>query len=294
MTLSKTTLWAAALMLGLSACGGDAGNTPAGAPADTLETTDAGSGLVNVGGKLFSIPSPVQTALLVHELGMPYNASLPLGTDSTARMATAQQQALAMGIHGADLAYVTIHKDGQQALKILKSIEATSEALNLTNAFNQTLAERFRKNLGNQDTLLRLSGSAFRAADRYLKEEGRAAVSARILAGGWIESMYLLIGGDSGPVGDKVANRIAGQRRTVGNLVALLELAEGQSALQDSLQSLADAYKEVKYAYTYAEPTLDAANKTTYINSNTKVEVPAGTMETIIRKLKALRALIIA
>ena len=43
----------------------------------------------------------------------------------------------------------------------------------LTHAFEATIVERFRDNLSSSDSLLRLSGMAFRAADEYLEQDQR-------------------------------------------------------------------------------------------------------------------------
>lgn len=297
MTACNLTKWTAAVALGLviAACGtGSSDTATTTPPADTLKTTDTGNGLVNVGGKLFSIPSPVQAALLMRKLGMPYDATLPMGTDSSAQFTTNQQMALAMGVHGADLAYCTIHKDGQRALKILKAVEGLGEKLNLKNAFDRTLMEGFKRNIGNEDSLLRMGGTAFRSVDMYLKNDQHNDVSAMVLAGGWIESLYLTVGKGDAKLDARVVDRIAEQRRSLDNLIFLLKQNEAPGALVDSLQGLSNSFEGVKYTYTYAQPTVDAASKTTYINSVTKAEVPAGTMETIIRKVRALRSSITA
>ncbi len=296
MTVRYTSKWAAAMTLALllAACGGGGNTDQVTATADTLNAATDGDGLVKVGDKLFSIPSPVQTALLIRELGLPYNNKLPLATDSLARFTTKEKQALAMGIYGADLAYVTIHKDGQRSLKTLKAIEHLSGQLNLSNAFDKDLMEGFKKNINNEDSLLRFSGKAFRAADMYLKNDQRNDVSAGVLAGGWIEGLYLTLGSTGDKVDPKIAGRIAEQHHTLDNLIALLKEANGSSALVDSLQGLATAYEAVKTEYTFVQPTLDAVNKTTYINSVSKAEVPAEALQTIIRKVRAIRSSIIA
>lgn len=296
MMARNLTIGTAAMVLGLTlaACGGESPATTPEAAADTLKTTDNGNGLVNVGGKLFSIPSPVQAALLMRKLGMPYDASLPMSTDSAQRFSTNGQMALAMGVHGADLAYCTIHKDGQRALKILKAVEGFGDKLNLKSAFNAELMAGFKKNIGNEDSLLRMGGAAFRTVDRYLKNDQRNDISAMVLAGGWVESLYLTIGNTGAKLDPRVIDRIAEQHKSLDNLIALLKESQAPAALVDSLQGLAGSFDGVKYTYTYAQPTVDAASRTTYINSVTKAEMPAETLEAIIRKVRALRSSITA
>ncbi|MBK6893760.1 MAG: hypothetical protein IPH00_11665 [Flavobacteriales bacterium] len=99
-----------------------------------------------------------------------------------------------MGICGADLAYVTIHKDGQRSLKTLKASNSSAASSTCPTPSTRTLMEGFKKNINNQDSLLRFTGKAFRAADMYLKNDQRNDVSAGVLAGGWIEGLYLTLG----------------------------------------------------------------------------------------------------
>jgi hypothetical protein len=102
-------------------------------------------------------------------------------------------QSTILGVYGADLAYVTVHKDGQRAMATMQAIEKLGGKLELTNSFDRALLDRFKTNLGSEDSLLQFSGTAFRAADQYLKNNQRDDVSALVFAGGWVESLYLTI-----------------------------------------------------------------------------------------------------
>jgi len=50
----------------------------------------------------------------------------------------------------------------------------------------------------------------------------------------------------------------------------------------------------VASTYKFVQPTTDAANKTTYINSVTTAEVGPEALQAIINKVRAIRAAIIA
>lgn len=297
MIVRNTSRWTSALVLGmmLAACGGGGtGDVTSVNTKDSLTAAPQRTGLLNVGGKIFSIPSPVQTALLIQDLGLPYNNTLPFSTDSASRFTSKGMKALALGIYGADLAYVTVHKDGQKALKTLKTIEQLSSDLDLSHAFNKELLDGFKNNLNNEDSLLRFSGIAFRSADQYLKMDQQEDVSAAILAGGWIEGLYLTVQDATKKVDPKIVKRLGEQGHTLDNLIALLEQHGNDPALIASLKDLAIAYAAVHVTYTFEQPTLDAAKKTTYINSVTKTEVAPEDLKTIIQKVKAIRSSITA
>ncbi|MFT3885077.1 MAG: hypothetical protein QM724_06495 [Flavobacteriales bacterium] len=301
MTARNTSTWALALLAGLSlfSCGGNTDQGQGGTPtADTLDTAQhADGGVVKVGGMLFGIPSPLQTALLIRKSGAAYAKDMPLSTDAAAKFTAKQQRALALGLYGADLAYVTIHKDGQRALKTLQTIEQLSGQLELSNAFDKALVDRFKKSLNNEDSLLRLTGTAYRAADSYLKANERNDVSAWVLAGGWVEGLYLTIGQPGAKLDQAVMDHIGEQKRSLDNLVLLLERTDtdkSATALVASLKALQGAYSGISSTYTYQQPTTDAAKKTTFINSVTTTTISAEQVRAIGEQVKAIRSTIIA
>lgn len=284
---------AISVAMGMAACGGGQGGKEA-AATDTLKTVTEDRGLVKVGGKVISIPSPIQTVMLAHELKAAYVPTLALTPDSVARFTDSRKKALALGVYGADLAYITLYQDGQRALKTLKAVESLSNGLNLSSAVDKDLMNRFKANVNNQDSLLRLTGAAFRAVDAYLKNEERNDVSTQVLTGGWVEGLYLTLGTSGSKVDKKVATRMAEQRHTLDNLIELHEKMDGEDELLALLKDLAASYSNIKSEYKFVQPTLDAANKTTYINSSSSVELPDEALQEIIRKVRAIRSAIIA
>jgi hypothetical protein len=301
MTALNTIKWMvfATLGLSLSACGGGGTETEATTQPDTLDTVkpQTEGGLMKVGGKLFSIPSPVQTALLIKKLGLPYQKDIPLALDQSGKMASRTQRALGMGIYGADMAYVTIHKDPQRALSTMQTIEQLSAQLDLQNAFDKALVERFKRSLSNEDSLLLFTGVAFRSADEYLKVNDRNDISALVLAGGWIESMYLTVAGVSGQPDAALMARLGEQKHAVENLIGLMEGADTEhahTALINGLKDLLTAYAGVNSVYEYQAPTVDVATKTTYVNSKSSVKMTPEQFKAISTKVSALRSTLIA
>jgi hypothetical protein len=102
MMAYKLLNWAtsAGLAIALIGCGGGVDEQNAKTPlADTLDTATntTDPGLMNVGGKIFCIPSPVQTAILIRKLGLPYEKNLPMPADAIDKLVTKAQRSLALG-----------------------------------------------------------------------------------------------------------------------------------------------------------------------------------------------------
>jgi hypothetical protein len=200
-------------------------------------------------------------------------------------------------MYGADMAYVTVHGDGQRAMATMQAIEKLAAKLDLSNAFDRELVDRFRDNLGTEDSLLQFSGAAFRAADQYLKNNERDDVSAMVLAGGWIGSMHLSLSDPAAASNQEIINRVGEQRSSLNGLVEILgglELDDNTMRVRDELKKLAADFDAVSSTYTYEKPVTDAAARTTFINSTSTVSIPTESLEAIRKKVDAIRNLILA
>lgn len=288
----------AAMLLVLAGCGDPEPNNSSSGGADSLSVdTSATSSVLKVNGKLFSVPSPVQSALLIRKLELPYDQGLAMPLEKAQMVATRSGKALAMGIFGADLAYVTTYKDAQRAVSTLQSIETLGRSLNVGNAFDQPLLKRFKDNLNNEDSLLVLGSAAYRAADQYLKNNASDDISVLVLTGGFIESLYLSTASPGALKDQRIADRIGEQKTTLNNLVDLIKTIEGQQdvgALLTGLKELQTLFDGITLTYEYSEPVTDAAAKTTYINSSRTVTITGEQVNAIATKVTALRNTILA
>ena len=128
------------------------------------------TGIINVGGTLFSIPSPIQTAMLIKESNTEYDASILNSTRNLANYTSREIKALNLGIYGADLGYATIFEDNESAVNYLNTVEKLANDLEIIGALDKNILRRFANNVGNQDSMLILTSNFYRAGDAYLKD----------------------------------------------------------------------------------------------------------------------------
>jgi len=107
-------------------------------PAASLNT--------NFDGKIFSIPSPVQTAMLIKELNLPFDQNILNPTENSKNYSTEFKQALNLGIYGTDLGYCSLYEQKNSALKYLSAVEKLTGQLGLEGAFDKSFMSRFEKN----------------------------------------------------------------------------------------------------------------------------------------------------
>ncbi len=251
------------------------------------------SQLLEIDGKVFSIPSPIQTAALIKNSGTNYSKEVLNVPSNVTKYSTNFKKAVNLGVYGADLGYVTLYEQTQDAISFLTAIKSLGDDLGVSSAFDMELVQRFEKNIGNQDSILSLVSDAYKSSDRYLKDSQQNDVGGLILAGGWIESLYFATSAAKMTNNKEIIKRIGEQKTTVNNLIKLLTPYYSKpdfTAFVDSLIELDELFSKIEINYTYVKPTVDAKNKVTTINSTTDVVITPDQLKAITDKVNKMRA----
>lgn len=286
----------ASLSLVLASCGDSETKTtdPTKVDPDVIDSPETQGFTIN--GKLFSIPSPFQTAELIKNSGAPYDAGMLNSPNNTANYSTRFHKALNLGVYGADLGYVTMYDNTNEALSYLNSVQSLSEDLDVGSAFSKDLIDRFSANLGVKDSMLGLVSDAYRAGDEYLKTNDRHDVAALILAGGWIEALYFAIEVANDNKNQAIIDRVGEQKTTLGNLIEMLENYNNEESYNTLIEELRDLYTEfenIQFTYSFVKPETDKEHQTTTIKCSNKVTVTDENLAAISEKVKALRTKIV-
>jgi hypothetical protein len=253
---------------------------------DTVKTA-----VLNVGGELFSVPSPIQTALLIQKSGIVYDKAVLHVSNKVNTYSTDYLRAINLGIYGADLGYVSLYNQTQDALGYLAAIKTLTDKLGISAAFDAATMERIKSNLTNKDSMMVLVGIAYRGSDAFLKENQRSDISSLILVGGWLESMHFSSMAYSKKPNDPIKFRLAEQKQALTSLVKILgsntttDIVELTAELGDLLK----VYEGIQFKYNYVEPTTDTIKKVTYINSTTEVIVSDEQITQICNKIQEIR-----
>lgn len=259
---------------------------------DEIADTDTVKAVaLNVGGQLFSIPSPMQTALLIQKSGVSYDKTILNAGNKNGQYVTDYARALNLGIYGADLGYVSMYNQTQDALGYLGAVKNLADKLGVSAAFDQQTMKRIQDNISVKDSMLMLVGIAYRASDAYLKTNKRTEISSLILTGGWIESMHFSISAYTAKPTDELKYRIAEQKQALGSIIKLINSHNLPDAaeLVKELNGLAKIYEGVTTKYNFIEPTTDEAKKITYINSTSEINISKEQIDQIAAKILAIR-----
>lgn len=248
--------------------------------------------MTNFDNKVFSIPSPVQTSLLIKELNLPFYLELLNPVENISEYSTKMSQSLNLGVYGTNLGYCAIYGENSYSIKYLSVVQKLTEKLGLTGAFNKRFLERFEGQLANQDTLMAIVTDAFKQADLFLKNANRKADAALILTGGWIESMYLSSEINIQKSSPRIVERIGEQQWTLNSIIELLsEYNKGgqNDALIQDLKDLQFYFDKIEFKYSYNEPTTDVAKKTTMLNHKLEIKIDTDILNQISMKIRSIR-----
>lgn len=263
----------------------------------SIQNIDSLSQTIKFSNTLFSLPSPYQLTMLVRNTGVSFNSNLLNSLENNQNYTSSFDKCVNLGVYGADLAYMSIYEQAPLIVSLFSVIKSLSNDLDLTSAFSKELVERIENNVNDKDSLMNIVSGAYRDMDVYMKETQRQREGALVLAGGWIESMYILSQLTVETKSDALAQRIGESRQPLDNLIKILSPyyhdAPEIESLLDELVELADIFAGVESQYTYVVPEIDAEKKMTIVKSVTKITISDDVLSEIAEKVSVIRESII-
>lgn len=197
----------------------------------------------------FNIPSPMETAALLKKAGAEYNGKILNDVKNVNRYTSSSAQALNLGIYGADLSYTSVFNQTQESMLYTACAQNLAKRLNVSHAFDQTTVDRMEKNRNNRDSLLSIISETYWDVDAYLKDNERENLSGLMIAGGWIEGLFIATQVTLTNDSPELRQRIAEQKLSLGDLVGLMNTYPGDetsiAGVKTDLEALNALFAEV-------------------------------------------------
>jgi hypothetical protein len=254
----------AALIL-LASCGGespkqDTFNT------DTKSDSTQATRVRKTKNIFHNIPSPMETAALLKKAGAEYDKNILNDPNNRSNYTSASKQALNLGIYGADLSYASVFNNTQESMLFTAAAQSLAKQLNVSNAFSQETVDRMEENRNDRDSLLNIISETYWNVDAYLKENGRDNVSALMIAGGWVEGLFIATQVCKNHDTPELRQRIAEQKLPLDELLELLGTYSTEdpavTGVRTDLEAIAKLYSAAAPA---AASTVSQANGVTTI-----------------------------
>lgn len=258
---------------------------------------DTSNQTIKFGNSIFSLPSPYQLAMMLKTSNASFVESLVNPISNNQDYTTTYKKCVNLGVYGADLAYENIFEQSALVMNSFSVVKVLATDLGLTATFTKELIDRIENNIDDKDSLLYIMSNTYRDVDVFLKESQRQKEGAFVLAGGWIEAMYILTQLASDTKSDALIQRIGESKQPLENLIKILAPYYNDNKditkLSDMLVGLTNDFDGIEQHYTYNDPVIDAETKLTTIKSTTKVVVTESELSSITKKLKSIRSFIV-
>ena len=300
---SGNALKIAAAALGvslLSACGNTSSNNNQfdeipdslqGAPLQLSENV--------VNDMIQNISSPVEMANQILKSGAAFDKSVLNDAEKMKDYNTSFKRSLNLGAYSADLGYINTFNKNSVVVSYLLAVKELADGLNVGPFLDFSTLSRLAKNSTNLDSLKQLSVSSFNEMDKYLREQKRSNVSTAIVAGAWVEGIFITCKVIEQTQDPELINRLGEQTDIVGILLIILNhYSPGDAHFQEPVSKVDDVkkiYDDVQITYELGEPVTKEVDGMLVIEQNelTHVKITPEQVSAIIAKVNDLRQFIV-
>jgi len=231
--------------------------------------------------------------MIMQKANVQYNETLINPVANGKNYVEQMDQALNLGVYGADLAYLSNFSKPQLSQEYFSVVGTLANSLDILQNIDQNLIKRLNDNISSRDSILALTASFYKEGDRYLKNGQRQQLAAGILLGGWVEALHLSC--DAALTNADIRSRIGEQKSAVKSLAAVMgDFTDEQSKkLSTDLNQLAGLFDNLASTYKYEAPITDQVSKTTFLRSKNTVNLTDGQLTAITQQVKEIRNSII-
>jgi len=176
-----------------------------------------------------NIPDPALISKIITESNLDYQPDLLNDPTKYSVYNDENKKSLNLGIYGTDLSYASMFEQTQECLTYLKCVNQLCKNLSIIGVFDEKTSDRIDANKNNRDSLISIISESFNQIDEYLIKNKRSYFSSLIIAGGWIEGIYISTQISIESKHKDAFNEIAKHEKTLTSLISLIDFYETDS-----------------------------------------------------------------
>jgi hypothetical protein len=170
-----------------------------------------------------------------------YNVQFLNSPDGVNKYSLESSRALNLGVYGADLNVASIYDQTQETMLFFKCVSILAKSIGVSNSFDENMGDRMTANQDNRDSTLNIISHAFKSADVTLRKNNRPGTSSLLVAGAWIEGLYVACQTAKETKNEPIIKEIFAQNESLTNLIGLLKsskVADESAFVITDLQSI--------------------------------------------------------
>ncbi len=145
----------------------------------------------NVREFVYPLPTAFEITDMLNRIEAAYILDICNARENAEKYITEKKRALNMGVYSADLCYASTYNQQSVVMDYTETIRSLIDALDMTQAVDPELATKLEDNENNKEVMTNLITDSFYDSYDYLNKNGRGPVSLMIVAGSWVEGIYI-------------------------------------------------------------------------------------------------------
>jgi hypothetical protein len=138
------------------------------------------------------LPSPSEVPYTMQAVGADFDATIINDLSRIEQYkAIEDEAALNLGVYATDMGYLTSYGKVQESMKYMEKCHGLAEALGVASVFDVETMEKLQNSLDDPKKLNELMNEAILKAEQRLENTDRAQIAALVLAGSFVEGLYL-------------------------------------------------------------------------------------------------------
>ncbi len=209
----------------------------------------------------YSVPTPNELFEIIKLQGGEQQLNLVNPLENSDKYVDTKAKSLNFGIYSADIAYLSCFGIGVDFLKYFKKIEELGEELGISSAFDEDIMDRIENNEGDSDSLFSISNDSYYDSYLYLEENEKGTELSLIMAGGFVESLYIISNlvneyNDNDPIVKKIGD----QKIVLENLLDFIFEYSDDTAVSEVIEDLSGLADIFESQMTFEESSTSVKN----------------------------------
>jgi len=226
----------------------------------------------------YTLPSPLESAMLIKSAGALFDNNLLNPVENASHYSTNRSMGLNLGIYTCDLSFASLYDQTQLIIDYMNAAKKMADGLGILDAINEEDIKNLEENIHNTDVIMDIVSQTYLNSNSYLEDNNQPAIAALVLAGGWLEGLYIstqLVDMQDFN-GNKLVGRIIDQKLSIDILIDLLETSKGHPAVDEliaQIKIVKTVFDKITLKTTPIRPEYDPSSNVTVLKSEVQSDL---------------------
>ncbi len=291
----------AALSLGMSSCMRNQTTQNYEDSMATDQADNAGSSMEEDMNKsrtiLYTLPTPIEMASLVQETGTRFDDQILSQLSQSDKYTTNIKMALNLGVYTADMSFAGMFNQSQKMVDYLNTINGLTKKLGIVNILDEGTIARLENSEMTRKEALNVISEVYMNANQNLKDNNRRNIATIVMAGGWVEGLYIALNMvNPDKLNKDLVGRIVAQKLAMATMLNIIETQDPENSdadlkyIKEKMEEINEVFSSVEVEMTGRVSAItDPETHTTSIKANTKGELDKETLLALRAKVSEVR-----